>query len=71
MCEAIDNTILNEGYPGVFDAVNLSGCTSWKLPHITILAFFVAGPPCMLGFETRISLVGNGTDVACSLGISP
>ena len=30
---------------------------------MTILAFFLAGPPCTLGFVTRRSLAGSGVEV--------
>ena len=37
---------------------------------MTIQAFFLAGPPWTLGFVTRISLEGNGVEVASFLGTS-
>ena len=70
MWDATDNAILNDGWVGVFAAVYSSGCTSWKFPQITILAFFLAGPPWTLGLVTRISRAGKGVEVAFPFAIS-
>ena len=55
---------------GGFRGSELIRVDIWKLPQMTILAFFLAGPPWMLGLVTRMSLAGSGGDVACPLGTS-
>ena len=37
---------------------------------MTILAFFLAGPPWTFGLVTRMSLAGKGVEVALYLGTS-
>ena len=46
---------------GELDAVNSSGWTSFKLPHVTICVVFLASPPLRLGLVTRATLCRQGS----------
>ena len=68
--DAKESNILSIGYDGVFEEVISSGCTVWKLPHTTILAFFFPFAPSGLGLTTNTSLPGKISAPRVSLSLT-